>query len=238
MALTILSLIVLTSYQLLKSVIEAKVVLDQNREATFIGNSILTRLTRELQLAEVGRPLLQDCSSSSSSAPSSAPATGPAPTTTGTPAPTGGTQINLIGEEKSIGLSERGDSITFLAREGGQYVPDGGTHSGVVQITYRVEKDPDQPDSNSKPSYLLIRDEMPYRKPVSKACADAIRFPISKDVLSLEFSYYDKKSESWQNEWGTGKFIKLPQMIQFKLKLKGPEDTVRIYTTAVAVRGG
>lgn len=240
MALTIISLIVITSYQLLKSVTEAKVLLDQNREATFIGNSVLTRLTREFQLAEVNRPLLPDCSSAAASTAPSAAAAGPGPAgaPAGNPTPAIGSQINLIGETNSIGLNNRGDTVTFLAREGGQYVPDGGTHSGIVQISYRVEKDPDAPDSRNNPSYVLIRDEMPYRRPLSRACEDAIRFPISKDVISLEMSYYDKKSESWQDSWGTGKFIKLPQMVQFTLKLKGPEDSVRVYSTAVALRAG
>jgi prepilin-type N-terminal cleavage/methylation domain-containing protein len=222
LALAILSLIVTVSYQLLSSVTEAKRILDQNRDAQFIGNSILARLTRELQLADNGKPLLPQCG-----------------TTEDPNQPPIGSQINMIGEQSSVGIGARGDTITFLAREGGQYVPDGGTHTGTVQITYRVAKDPEQSSmSGNQPTYLLIRDEMPYRRPQTRACTQAIRFPVANNVLSFEMSYYDRRSDSWNDTWGRDRLVKLPQVIQFRLKLLGPDGYPRVYTSAVAIRSG
>jgi prepilin-type N-terminal cleavage/methylation domain-containing protein len=220
LALAILSLIVTVSYQLLSSVSEAKRLLDLNRDAQFIGNSILSRLTRELQLADNGKPLLPPCGTSED--PNQQPT---------------GSQINLIGEPSSVGIGARGDTVTFLAREGGQYIPDGGTHTGTVQISYRVAKDPEQSSlSGEQPTFLLIRDEMPYRRPQTRACSQAIRFPVANNVLSFEMSYYDRRTDTWSESWGRERLVKLPQLIQFRLKLLGPDGYPRVYTSAVAIR--
>ena len=227
-ALAILSIMVTVAYKMLQSVIESKDVLDDARDGMFIGNSVLNRLSREFQLAESGIPLLPSCDSVSGPAQNN-PSTAQ---TSPTPAQVSG--INLVGEEKSVD-SGRGDTITFVAKEAGQYVPDGGTHTGRVQITYRVEKDPDQ-SGNKDQTYLLIRDEMPYQRPVKKACESAIHFPITKDLLGFELNYFNKRTNEWSTAWGSGQNIKLPSMIQFTVRLRSPDGQIMNHTTAVALK--
>ena len=51
-----------------------------------------------------------------------------------------------------VDVAHTGVDGLHMALEGGQYLPDGGTHSGVVQITYRVDKDPEA-RSGEEPRY-------------------------------------------------------------------------------------
>ena len=215
LAFSILAVIITVAYAMLRSTIEAKDTLDDLRDGMFIANSLLIRMSRELQLADTDA-LLPTCDKSSSNTKPSA------------------SSLNLIGETEQID-SNSADKITFLAREAGQYIPDGGTHTGVVQITYRVEKDPEKKDSKDA-GLLLVRDEMPYRQPATRACADAIRFPITNNLVSLKFSYYDKRTDTWVDTWGTPPYVRLPKMIQFTLQLRSPEGTIQTFTSAVAVR--
>ena len=61
------------------------------------------------------------------------------------PAPPTGPRILFQAESDGIGSSARAKKMVFLAEEAGQYVFDGGTRSGIVQIAYRIEEDPDNP---------------------------------------------------------------------------------------------
>ncbi len=217
------------NYKVIQGIIESKAILDDQRDGMFIANSVLTRLSRELQLAdneEGGRRLIASCDNLP--APSSS---GPAAAQTPT-----GPQPILIGDEKSVGTGARGDTLTFLAREGGQYVPDGGSHSGVVQITYRAEPDPEQKGNNA--TLLLIRDEMPYRKPSDLACKNAIRFPITNNLVSLQFWYFDKKNNEWVDSWTDQRSFRTPSMIQYQVKLRSPGGQIQSYTSTVALASG
>lgn len=223
LAISILAVMVVLNYKILTSIIEAKQLLDDQRDGMFIANSLLTRLSRELQLASAGRPLLPSCDAAGSASNSGS----------GNQA-TSGPRYVLIGEEKSSS-NVRGDTITFLARDAGQYIPDGGTHSGVVQITYRVEPDPDQKGVKDA-TQLLVRDEVPYRQPVARACQDALHFPITKNLVGLEFNYFDKKANQWSSSWNNEKAAKLPQIVQFKVTLRSPGGHEETYTSAVALK--
>lgn len=224
---SVLVVMMALNYEVIQGIITSKQILDDRRDGMFIANSVLTRLSRELQLAEGdqrGKRIIPSCDNL------------PAPAQSGAaPQPTpAGPRIILIGEEKNVGTNSRGDSLTFLASEAGQYVPDGGSHSGVVQITYRVEPDPEQQRSR-EPTFLLIRDEMPYRAQADQACKAALRFPITKDLISLEFQYYDKKANEWVTSWTDQRSFKLPDMIQYRVSLRTPNGEIQTFTSAVAL---
>ena len=184
----------------------------------YIANSVLTRLSRELQLA-VKRPILPSCQSANNNT-AGAPPTDQANT---------GIRPVLLGES-----GPNGTSITFLAKEAGQYIPDGGTHSGVVQINYRAAKDPDKKDAQDS-GLLLIREETPNTKPLIKACKNILRFPITSNLMGLEFRYFDGKSKEWSETWDSQRAVRLPDIIQFTVRLKSPAGEIQTYTSAVKV---
>jgi len=213
-AVSILSVMIALNYKVIMGIVKAKSIVDDQRDGIYIANSVLTRIARELQLAVKTGSIVQ-CDQS---AP---PASGNPPI--------------FLGEQKNEGGRGRGDTLTFLAKEAGQYVPDGGTHSGLVQITYRAEPDPDQKDAKNA-TLLLVRDEVPSSKNQQRACASAIRFPITKNLVSLEFQYFDKRNNEWLPEWAGPRAFTLPSIVQFKVGLRTEEGTSQTYTSAVAIR--
>ena len=210
LAISILSMMVVLNYRMIKNLIESKIIVDDKREAMFVANSVLTRLTRELQLAVTKPTLLPPCDQANTTRPLTAFVA------------TGGDQ-------------GQGPVLTFSAREAGQYIPDGSTRSGVVQITYRVDNDPDA-KSDKDATLLLVREEMPNRNPPQLACKSVIRFPISSNLVNLEYKFFDKKTREWSSDWTGPKSSNLPDIIQFSLTLKSPKGDIDTYTTAVALQ--
>ena len=212
-AVAILGVLMTIIYSTLNQVIKAKILLDDRRDGTFIANAVLNRVSREIQMAFSGVPLL----------PRPDEAEGkPLPST-----------INLIGEEKQLAGGAHGDSIRFVALEAGQYLPDGGTHSGLVQIMYRVEKDPDAQDEKR---HLLIREETPLIRPNEEAFSRMMIFPITKDLVSFKLRYYDQEEEAWRSSWGDDEHNRLPEMVEFTIEVASPQGNVQSFTSAVALR--
>jgi prepilin-type N-terminal cleavage/methylation domain-containing protein len=223
-AIAILAVMLTLNYKILKGVIGAKQLIDDRRDGMYIANSVLTRMVRELQLA-VKRPILPSCDSAMAQNPATNPGDTPNPTDPQQP----GSKPVLIGE---AGLN--GASITFLAKEAGQYIPDGGTHAGVVQITYRVAKDPEQKGSGDD-GLVLVREELPNTKPLARACKSVLRFPITNNLVDLRFRFYDGKTKEWSEAWTGQQSTKLPEIIQFTISLKSPAGAVQSYTTSVHI---
>jgi hypothetical protein len=100
-----------------------------------------------------------------------------------------------------------------------------------------VAKDPDQKDEKGA-TLLLIREEIPNRKPYAQSCKAAIRFPITNRLVDLQFKYFDKTNNIWADEWGGARSAqKLPDIIQFTISLKSARGHVETYTSAVALAG-
>ena len=224
-ALAILAVMLTLNYKILRGVITAKQLIDDRRDGMYIANSVLTRMVRELQLT-VKRPLLPECTSAPGASQSPSPADTPNPAD---PAAPSGVKPVLLSES---GLD--GASITFLAKEAGQYVPDGGTHAGTVQITYRVAKDPNQSGSPDG-GLVLVREEIPNTKPLAKACKSVLRFPITNNLTGLSFRFYDGRKKMWTDSWSGPQSSMLPEIIQFTISLKSPAGAVQSYTTSVHI---
>ena len=212
-AISILSIIVGITYLSLRSIVLVKVTLDDRRDSDRIAQAILNRLSKELQLAFSGIPLLLHPDESKQSQLTS--------------------KIKLLGEPKSLSTGERGDTISFVALEGGQYLPDGGAHSGVVQITYHVEPDPDNPESKT---FYLVRNETPVIRPEERAKQKTMIFPVTKNLVSLSFRYFDREADAWTDQWGNEGHVNLPPMIEFSFKISSPRGDVDTFTSAVALR--
>lgn len=214
LVLAILAVVLGITYSALSGIMRSKQILDDLRDSRVIANSILNRMTRELQLAASRTPLLPPEENLDEIRSS---------------------RINLIGEKRSMGQDRSGDSITFLALEGGQYMPDGTTHSGLVQITYRVEEDPEG-DSFDDQLFYLIREEVPYIRPYEDAYEQKMVFPITKRLRNLSFRYYDINEGRWVDTWGEDPLDQLPSMVQFYVEIASPQNRVERFVTTVPLR--
>lgn len=212
-ALGIFGIVMTVAYLSLTSITEAKQTLDDTRDVGQVADAVLSRMTRELQLAFAGLPLM------------------PPPDNLGTPY---SSKVNLIGEEDSLPNGMPGDRITFLAMEGGQYLPDGGAHSGVVQISYRAERDPDKPSNEE--SYYLVRQETPYTRPFDKAYQKTMIFPVTRDLVSLQFRYLEKNGDAWTGTWGKDANVNLPRLVHFTLQIRSPRGSIETFSTSVPLR--
>ncbi len=212
-SLAILSIVVGITYSALNNIVLTKEILDDRRDSDRIAGAIINRISRELQLAFSGIPLLIHPDTEKQTQLSS--------------------KINLVGIQGTLSNGEPGDLISFVALEGGQYLPDGGAHSGVVQITYRVAEDPEDPDSKT---FYLVREEVPVMKPEEKAKEKLMVFPITKELLGLRFRYFDRENNEWATSWGSDNHLKLPSMVELQFKVMSPKGAVDTFTTAVALR--
>ncbi|RMG43386.1 MAG: prepilin-type N-terminal cleavage/methylation domain-containing protein [Candidatus Dadabacteria bacterium] len=214
LAISILVIVMAAAYASLTSLSRSKKLLDDTRESVAIADTVLQRITRELQLASP-LPLLP-------------PADQPKKKTLNT--------LQLLGTHQAHDNFSH-DSITFVASEGGQYLPDGGTHTGEVQITYRVAEDPDHMD-DLNPIYTLVRDEVPYTYPPEKAYNKIMTFPVTHRLVSLAFSYYDAENAQWHQEWGdqNSNTLRLPDLIEISITLRSPAGKNETFTTAVAIK--
>ena len=207
-AIGILAVMGVINYNMIMNLVESKAAIDDQRQSVFVANSVLSRMTRELQLAGKDPRLPPPCDN-----------------------PTAQRQnATLLGQNSSQG--SEGASISFSAKDAGQHVHNGNSHSGAVQITYRVAPDPDK-KGDKEASMMLVREEIPNRAPFDQACKEAIRFPITSQLVNLEFKFFEKRSGEWSTEWTGQKAANLPDIVQFTLWLKSDKGRVSSYTSAV-----
>ena len=223
LAIGILAVMMTINYRILKGITQAKKLIEDRREGMYIANSVITRLTREIQLA-VKEPIMPKCSTISASNPRGALDDDSG----GDPAAPSVSPF-LIGKS---GMN--GTSLTFLAKEAGQYIPDGGTHSGLVQITYRMENDPEQRGLENA-GLALVREEIPKIKPITKACNAVLVFPITTKLVSLQFRYFDPRQRAWVDAWDAQQSGRLPEMVQFTIALRSPAGEVQSYSSTVRI---
>jgi prepilin-type N-terminal cleavage/methylation domain-containing protein len=211
-AVSIMSVILVTAYSTLNYIIRSKKLLDDRRDISALANSILLRVSREIQLASNSDPLVPP----------------PSGSTTGTP------RLYLEGIQNNLPTGARGDNLTFMAREAGQYVPGGLSNPGAVMIRYRLEKDPDSPSGEGS-SYILIRDEVPNVKPPKRAWERLMTFPIAHNVVQLEFSYYNPLNQRWTPEWNISN-PRIPGLVRLVLGLRSPSGAVHQFVTVLALK--
>ena len=133
----------------------------------------------------------------------------------------------FIGEPKTNSGQSHGDSIYFILDQS-----DLGTSgSTLLQVGYYVEEDP-----KALGTYVLYREEVPYKRPAEKAYEKLSRYPIARNVTSLHFRYFDKNKKEWYEDWGTTQRSQLPSAIEYSISLKTPEGSIQSFTGAVAVQ--
>jgi len=217
LAISLLSMVVAVAYSALSGMIRTKIIVEDKRESRQIANSVLTRLSRELQLAYPNIPRL--------------------------PPPDNITHRfhqtqNILGERQALPGGLPGDSITFVALEAGQYMGEREYSAGAVQLRYYLAENPEGPRFQEHQVFTLVREEVPYIRPFERAYEQMIMFPISERVLSLEFRYFDGKNTQWVDSWGADTQPGLPDIIEFTLQLLSDQGIVDTYTTSVPLRAG
>jgi hypothetical protein len=210
-AIGILAVIMSVAFGTLTQIGRTKRALDDERDITLVANAILGRMTRELQLAAEQVPLLPSRGDLSKKYAQ---------------------KVSLIGESKRLSNGQPGDQITFMANDAGQYVPDGLTHAGTVQIAYRAVDDPDAPAGRNATLYL-IRDEVPNILPAEKAYEKIMTFPITRSLASLQFQYFDGKE--WHSDWDETQ-KSLPVLVKFSVRLRSMAGKISTYSTMVPLR--
>lgn len=227
-AISIMSLIFMISYRAINQIGISKNEIDNEREAMQIANTILTRFTREFQMA-----IMDDRSQFPESEIR---------------------DYKFIGDDETISGGEDGDSVTFMAKEAGQFIPGGQSHSGVVMITYKVEKNPDyRVGRDDKELFQLIREETPvfvvgnnttsnrYIVESKRLKEQRMVFPITDKLVSLDFKYFDHGAREWQSDWKEkhrqGQ-TSIPGMIRMKIKIKTDLGKVMTFATAVPIEAG
>lgn len=213
-SIAILSIMLTIGYTALSGISRSKVLLDDERDLRFLADSILGRMSRELQLAVAGSPLLKPPDQTNQASTNRA---------------------SLVGDAGRIDNADA-DSISFVALEGGQYLPDGQSHSGLVQISYRLATDPES-SGQGQERYLLMRNEVPYIRPIDKAFARSMIFPVAKDVLNLRFRYLAADKNEWLAEWGQdASQVILPRVIEFSVTVRSPRGHIKEFKTSVPLR--
>ncbi|NLF26236.1 MAG: prepilin-type N-terminal cleavage/methylation domain-containing protein [Deltaproteobacteria bacterium] len=210
-AVGILGVMLSVAFTALNQISRTKRALDDERDSMLLANAILTRMTRELQLITDQANLLPPLNN---------------------PTKGYGVDVRLVGSPNRLSNGESGDQITFVANEAGQYVLHGQTHAGIVQISYRVEPDPDQPSGENR-TFFLVRDEIPAIRPLKKAYSNMMTFPVTRSLVGLQLRYFDGRD--WRDQWDE-KQKQPPMLIQFTVKTRSPAGRISSYTTMVPVR--
>ncbi len=215
-ALAITAFIVTCMYSFINNLLRTKNLLDEEREIGIVATTIIDRLTRELQLATAKERLLPPRNNTSERYNDS---------------------VDLIGEHHTVNNQYSSDSITFMASGGGQYILDGYSNSGIVQLSYRMVEDPDTKRLKlDEKTYYLVREETPFSQNTEsdKIYSKSMTFPITPLIVSLRFHYFDGDKESWMDEWDE-KQNKLPKLIRFSFKLQSSSGNIFSYSTIVPI---
>jgi prepilin-type N-terminal cleavage/methylation domain-containing protein len=219
MALAVLAILLTVAIGSLSSISRSKRSLDDYQDVYLTSQSLLKRLTRELQLASCDLDSATKCSQGKGILLSPNEDAGAA-------------RPPLRSQRKKVGDLESSD-ITFLAMDAGQYMQETDSNQGLVQISYRLVKE--KPEDTF---YSLIREELPYILPAEEAYSQALVFPIAKNIIGLSFEFYDLISGEWSDEWGSANKSKssLPSIIRCIITLQSQSGAIIDFQTSVAIR--
>jgi type II secretion system protein J len=204
----LLSVIVVSVFQVCNSLIESKIILDDKNDGTKVSLAVVNRLVKELQKSYGEAQLISY---------------------TGENYPP---RVALRGESKLLPNNNSGDELIFLAQEAGQYMPQGETRSGLVQIRYRLQADP---EDREKKVYYLVREEIPYLRPTNLALEKKLIFPVTDRVKSISFNYLNPSNQQWSSSWGEEGRFGLPSAIKINLIIVSPKGREIQLSTVVAL---
>ncbi len=216
-SITILAVILTVTYSSFTGILRMKKTLEERRETRQEANAVLRRLMSELQQATDASRLLPGPGSTSN---------------------TNSYDLDFRSVNETSGGGKRKDSITFMAADAGQFMPDGHHNAGIVQISYRLVETPDEYRIDSDtPTWTLVREEIPDITPFDQAYERAVRFPLNYRVTRFRFDYYTYESQSWQGEWADPPG-RLPNLVRLTIGFLSASGREELFTTSVALASG
>ena len=152
-SIAILAVIMGVTYSCLNQILRSKKILDDARDGKAVADAVLSRMVKEFQVAQNTDVLL---------------------------APRENPTVPYVGQPRLMSRRQEGPGgimateISFISTSIGQFRPDGQAQSDLVQITYRVEPDP---DDSRKEKLRLIREETPLISPAQDAYKKNVVLP-------------------------------------------------------------
>ena len=213
-------------YASIGGIIRSKKSLESKRDSLQIATYVLERMTRELS----SRLEL-------SLANGGVGAAGGAASLAGVSSLVGVQKEYLQGEDGKIGTNDA-DTIRFTSASSGQSFFDSLSNSGVVEITYRLSENTEKTDDlsfgTSEKDLVMVREEVPADTKEKEIVNERkVIFPMAYNVVSFNLRYL--KEGKWQNEWTEKKPV-LPEAIEMTIKLRGEEDSIQQFKTAVGLK--
>ncbi|HMO02765.1 MAG TPA: prepilin-type N-terminal cleavage/methylation domain-containing protein [Oligoflexia bacterium] len=227
LAISILVIVFGTAYSLFSSLVRTKQILDDDRELSFVANVVIKRLTRELQLALPAKKIMVP---------------------PGFNAP--GLKPCFVGNAQGFNPRVTGGEhfISFIASEAGQYIAGEETNAGIVQITYRIDFDPNNQRTDGIPVKTLVREELPFvdidnttssqlfDQDLARAYSRIMIFPIADNLIDLKFRFFNNAQKVWVGDWGVRNNANiLPDLIEFDITLISSDAKQSRFQTVVPV---
>lgn len=217
MALAVFAVLLTVTIGSLSSINRSKKAMDDYQDVYLVAQSMIRRMTRELQLATCDIDSNTRCSQGKGIIHP----------------PDSGAQGNRPTLQATSSSLNTPSSITFLAMDAGQFMGEKQSHVGMVQIAYRLAR-----EKQDDKLFTLVREEIPYILPAEDAYKQSLIFPVAKNVVDMSFEFYDLASGQWSDQWGTEKSIKtsLPSLIRLTMTLRSADGFDVPFQTMVAVR--
>jgi len=153
-----------------------------------------------------------------------------------------GSTPKYLRASKSSSSSEGTDRLRFISSNAAQTSFRSIQNFGLVEVEYRlqdpVSSDADLPIDEDDEKFasedkVLVREESPADVDEEKTRdARTLVFPLAERVRGLQFRFF--KDGTWADTWEP-KRASLPQAIEITLKLRGSEESIDTYRTAVAI---
>jgi len=208
--LAVLSLILFGS---LDGIIRGREGLQDRSNSTNVARTVLERMSRELSNRAL-EPLSQNQNSGDGSTGNS----------TGSSLSNFGRRAFLEGSGGNGGK----DKLRFISSGTAQAAYGAFTNYGLVEIEYRLEKDPKGEDSEI---FLLLREEKPVAITDQElANSKRVVFPLADNITALNFRFLE--NGAWKNSWNG---VALPEAVEITLKVKGDNGLELPFRTAVAI---
>ncbi|RME61629.1 MAG: prepilin-type N-terminal cleavage/methylation domain-containing protein [Candidatus Dadabacteria bacterium] len=204
LAITILTLIVVTGYSVVTGIGKSKDSIEDRDLVLYEGEALSRRLKRELQNAYFQTHLLLDPALKFESK-----------------------KLIRFYAKPQEGRSYSKDSFAFLSLGSGQYIPGQTKKFGLVQIYYHLEP------LDNRDTFALVRDEIPYIFPQEKAFKKRVRFEVSKNVLGIKVRLYNKHT-GWVSSWDSDRKERAPTFIVLTLYLRSPRGKVYPFIVPVS----
>lgn len=213
-AISVFAIILSISYRVFSQLASSKIILDEERDIAKIAHSFMTRFTREIQHVQENQLMLP-------------------PNKKNNPY---NTDNFLISKNKNMSNRKPGIELTFVAKDVSQFIRGQQLSSGIVQITYRIEEDPEAKKSEEK-GVLLIRDELNYQSDHQQAYDNILTFPITNNIGGMQLLFYNKEQQQWSDEWTTLN-RGLPSLLKLNLELIGKSGKNYNYSTVFPIKRG